>query len=562
MSKDTIYYNIKRDKIRERDAIRSIKLYNTDNNENIDLEKFELVRNTSNIISKDTAIKINGICIEIKNEKDAIFAVKDPSQKYIYDLLEWEFLCEKKEYNIILLKATDFILNAAIDYVYHLPPELHSLTWKDWIFKKRFLDNHMKLKDSELERDPQSAFRTETSSVVIKGNVISFVDKIIMNAINLGASDIHIESLEDGLKIRYRIDGVLLLQEIIKDKDLAKAINIRIKIMANMDITQTRISQGGRMSFNLNDLAYDLRVSIVPVQTGESIVLRLLNKGAFNLTLSVLGFSEKQLEIYRRIVENPYGIILVSGPTGSGKSTTLYASLKEINRPDRKLITIEDPIEYHMPDIVQVQVNTAPREHERRVTFAKALREFLRQDPDVILVGEIRDEETAEISVQASLTGHLVFSTIHTNDAVGIISRLKDLNIKQFLIASSLIGGIAQRLVRVLCKHCKEEIQLTDKIKEIFERVNIHTPLVFKAKGCKKCSGTGYKGRMGLFEILEISPDIRDMIEKNTTAGEIFRTAYAKGMNTIYEDGIKKAAMGITSLDEVRRVCSKEYREY
>ena len=336
--------------------------------------------------------------------------------------------------------------------------------------------------------------------------------------------------------------------------DVSKAIIKRLKIIAKMDIAQERITQGGRISVKVADREFDLRVSIIPVPNGESVVMRLLNKGSFNYSLGDLGFDKSSLDKYRRLLSKPHGMILVSGPTGSGKSTTLYASLKEINRPDRKLLTVEDPIEYEMPGINQVQVNLAPREEEKKVTFSRALREFLRQDPDVILVGEIRDTETAAISVQAALTGHLLLSTIHTNDSVGIVTRLRDMGIAPYLVGSVLNGGIAQRLVRRICPDCKIEIPLSEKDRIVFEANKMPVERLYKGKGCPACHEYGYRGRVGIYEIFEVTPEIADMISKSESNADIKKLAVRQGMKTLLDDALAKAAAGSITVDEVHRV--------
>jgi type II secretory ATPase GspE/PulE/Tfp pilus assembly ATPase PilB-like protein len=327
--------------------------------------------------------------------------------------------------------------------------------------------------------------------------------------------------------------------------------------MAKIDVTQERINQGGRISINVGDSDYDLRVSVVPVPAGQSIVMRILNKGDFKTSLADLGFSETQLKLYRQLIHHPHGMILTCGPTGSGKSTTLFASLNEIVRPDRKVMTVEDPIEYRVPGVVQVQVNSAPRETDKRVTFANSLREFLRQDPDVILVGEIRDEETANVSVQAALTGHLLLSTLHTNDAIGAINRMKQMKVEPFLLASTILGVVSQRLVRRTCSDCAQPVQASPEDLELFERRGIAADQVElrEGPGCSKCRRTGFRGRVGIFEMLPITERIQDLIERDATKMEIFKQARLEGMRSLLDDGLEKVAKGIITLSEVQRVC-------
>ncbi|MEW6281913.1 MAG: GspE/PulE family protein, partial [Candidatus Eremiobacterota bacterium] len=371
-------------------------------------------------------------------------------------------------------------------------------------------------------------------------------------AISLGASDIHLENSELELTVRYRIDGVLHGMESF-DRRTAAAITKRLKIMANMDIAQERVTQGGRISVRVKDQDYDLRVSIVPVAHGENAVLRLLRKGTFNLRLPDLGLWPDDQALYEGLLEQPYGMILVSGPTGSGKSTTLYASLARINRPDRKLLTVEDPVEYEMAGVTQVQVNLAPREEDMRVTFARALREFLRQDPDVILVGEIRDRETAAIAVQAALTGHLLLSTIHTNDALGIVARLVDMGVEPFLIASTFLGGMAQRLVRRVCEKCAEPCELPERYQAVFDQEGLEASLR-RGKGCLHCRRTGYRGRLGLYEVLAVTPELRDLIARSAPEAELRQAVLRSGFRTLYRDGLRKAAQGLVTVEEVERV--------
>jgi type II secretory ATPase GspE/PulE/Tfp pilus assembly ATPase PilB-like protein len=512
----------------------------------VDLRSLELERATGKILDEIISRKINGVVIGNPDDKTLEVAVEDPSQIYIYDTIN--YTTNHKYHDINLVKADSELIGLATEYIYNLPAVLHSKSWKEWLEQKKFTGKKLNL---DIKKDGSAG----KSGKEVTGVVIDKANQIITEAISVGASDIHLEIFDDSLAVRYRIDGVLHIVDVIQDLTEAKSLIKRFKIMADIDIAQDRITQGGRISVNVVDKAFDLRVSIVPVPAGESIVMRLLNKGAFDLSLETLGFDEQQLKIYKRMISHPYGIILCCGPTGSGKSTTLYASLKEINRPDRKLLTVEDPIEYQMPGIVQVQVNLAPREDDKKVTFAKALREFLRQDPDVILVGEIRDDETASISVKAAQTGHLVFSTIHTNDAIGIINRLKDMNVVPYLISDTLIGGIGQRLVRKLCSNCKKPTDSPEDFKEVMEKNNIRNFSFYQSEGCDNCRKTGYRGRLGLYEMLVVDEEIRELIETEATRVEIQRKARLKGMKTLLEDGVLKAAQGVTSVDEVRRVC-------
>ncbi|MCE1245161.1 MAG: GspE/PulE family protein [Firmicutes bacterium] len=541
----------KKDETDKGDAARAVREHGEDTAleqyPKIDLGTLDLDRGLAKLLDEAISKKIEGIVIGKPDDHTLVIAVKDPTQIYIHDSVAY---VTHSKFRITLVAADSVMVDLALEYIYTFSELIQDVPWKEWLEKKRFEGKQLEVKK---KAETLSGEKEE-----ITGTIVDKANRIIVEAISVGASDIHLEPFEDRLLVRYRIDGVLNVSDVITDKEMIGALIKRFKIMADIDIAQERITQGGRISVRVSDRAFDLRVSIIPVQAGEGIVMRLLSKSAFNISLENLGFDAKLLKIWRKMVARPYGIILVSGPTGSGKSTTLFASLKEINRPDRKILTVEDPIEYQMPGIMQVQVNLAPKEEERKVTFAKALREFLRQDPDVILVGEIRDEETAAISVKAALTGHLVFSTIHTNDSVGIINRLKDMGVIPYLISSSFIGGVAQRLVRRLCPECKEPDEVPSELISIMEKHNIIDRTFFKAKGCERCRRSGYRGRIGLYEMLVLDEDLQSMIEADSLACEISKKAREKGMVTLMEDGVRKAAQGVTSADEVMRVCKMD----
>lgn len=503
----------------------------------VDLTQLELDREIGSLLRQDIARKIDGVAIARDGNLLTVACV-DPMDPAIYDLID---VTTNHEFRAELCRGNPDQIRLAQEFVYNTPAARLDESWKQWLETKTL--------DSEA---------LGRGGGEVTGEAVALADQLIKEAIAVGASDIHLEVFADGMRVRYRQDGVLRVINDIRDMSLAQAVIKRLKVMANMDITQDRITQGGRISVRVANRGYDLRVSIVPVPEGESVVMRLLSKGAFNITLEDLGFSEEHLRLYKWCISHPHGLILTSGPTGSGKSTTLYASLKSIARPDRKLLTVEDPIEYEMPGIIQVQTNTAPQEAEKRVTFASALREFLRQDPDVILVGEIRDQETANISLQAALTGHLVLSTIHTNDAVGIVNRLKNQGVPPYLIASTLIGGVAQRLIRRLCSHCKEEYQPESEELERLSRDGFEGSTLWRPVGCEACRGTGYKGRVGLYEILVVTDEIRELIEAEATAMQIRRAAQKGGMKSLRHDGVRKATLGSVSLAEVDRVCQSD----
>lgn len=380
--------------------------------------------------------------------------------------------------------------------------------------------------------------------------VIKLVNLIIMKAVKEGSSDIHIEPEEETLKIRFRVDGMLYEASLLP-KYLQSAMISRIKIMANLNIAERRVPQDGRFSIKIEGKEIDARVSCVPTMHGENVVLRLLNVSVANLGLGQLGFPGEMMEGYQRLILRPHGIILVTGPTGSGKTSTLYTSLNKINTPQKNIITIEDPVEYKLAGIRQVQINT-----KVDLTFANGLRAFLRQDPDIIMVGEMRDFETAEIAIQAALTGHLVFSTLHTNGAPEAITRMIDMGVEPFLVSSSVIGVLAQRLVRIICKDCKEEYTPAE---EELRKINLSGDFRFyRGKGCLRCMNTGYKGRIGIFELMCMDDKIRSLTISKTPAEEIRKQCINSGMATLKEDGIRKIKEGITTVEEVLRVTQEE----
>ncbi len=376
-----------------------------------------------------------------------------------------------------------------------------------------------------------------------------WVGLMFLDAILDKASDIHFEAFENGFKVRYRIDG-MLYEKVSPPQQLGIPIVSRIKVMSGMDISERRLPQDGRIQLSVGGTSVDLRVSTLPTKFGESIVMRLLNKSAVSLSLDTLGFRPEELKVVFQLLNKPNGIILVTGPTGSGKTTTLYAALNFLNDVGTKIITTEDPVEYDVDGLLQVQINSSIG-----VTFASCLRSILRQDPDVILVGEIRDEETARIAIQASLTGHLVFSTLHTNDAPTTVTRLIDMGIKPYLIAATVEAVISQRLVRKICGSCKEEYEPTDEsLMEInLTRTDVQGKKFYRGKGCKNCNNVGYKGRMGIYEIMAINDEIRKLINEQASTNVIKAAAKRHGMNTLRESGIKAVYDGLTTIHEVVR---------
>ncbi|MCP5325694.1 MAG: type II secretion system ATPase GspE [Oceanospirillaceae bacterium] len=377
--------------------------------------------------------------------------------------------------------------------------------------------------------------------------IIRLINGIMVDAVNRNVSDIHIETFEKRLIVRFRIDGVL--QEVLEPRRaLAPLLVSRIKVMAKLDIAEKRIPQDGRISRSIGGREVDVRVSTLPSSHGERVVMRLLDKQAGRLNLGQLGIEESNLQRLQRIIDKPHGILLVTGPTGSGKTTTLYASLSQLNDSSRNILTVEDPIEYTLPGIGQTQVNT-----KADMTFARGLRAILRQDPDVVMIGEIRDLETVEIAVQASLTGHLVLSTLHTNTAVGAMTRLHDMGVEPFLLASSLVGVVAQRLVRVLCPHCRQPYEADEAEKALYDLKPTDTLTLYHAVGCTQCGNTGYRGRMGIHEVIEIDDHLRSLIHAN--ASELEMEKYARqSSKSIRADGLAKVRQGKTTLEEVYRV--------
>ena len=381
--------------------------------------------------------------------------------------------------------------------------------------------------------------------------IIRLINAILGEAIAENASDIHIETFEKRLVIRFRVDGIL--REVVQPKrELAALLVSRIKVMAKLDIAEKRIPQDGRISLRVGGREVDIRVSTLPSANGERVVLRLLDKQAGRLTLRHLGMNEQDRDQLEQAVKKPHGIILVTGPTGSGKTTTLYAALTTLNDRTRNILTVEDPIEYHLEGIGQTQVNT-----KVDMTFARGLRAILRQDPDVVMVGEIRDQETADMAVQASLTGHLVLSTLHTNSAIGAVTRLVDMGVEPFLISSSLLGVLAQRLVRVLCNDCKRAYIADAAECELLGVSPAEAPTLYHAEGCEQCRGLGYRGRTGIYELVLFDDTLRTMVHTRASEQDMLRHARVLGPS-IREDGLRKVREGVTTIEEVLRVTREE----
>ena len=380
--------------------------------------------------------------------------------------------------------------------------------------------------------------------------VIRLVSLLITNALEMRASDIHIEPFENRLIVRYRIDGVLHEVE-SPPKRLSAAVISRVKIMANLDIAERRLPQDGRIRLRIQGKEIDLRVSTLPTMHGESVVMRILDKGHVALDFRKLGFEDDTLKVFLDVLLQPHGILLVTGPTGSGKTTTLYTALDRLNQPDVKILTVEDPVEYQMSGINQIQVKP-----QIDLTFANALRSIVRQDPDVIMIGEIRDLETAQIAVQSALTGHLVLSTVHTNDAPSTVNRLLDMGVEDYLLTSTVIGILAQRLVRKLCPQCKEAyVALPELVEQMrLRRFSQDRDItLWHAKGCSQCAQTGYMGRLSILEMMPMTDSVRSLVMKHATAADLRAEAINDGMITMYEDGLRKALAGVTTFEEVLR---------
>ena len=390
--------------------------------------------------------------------------------------------------------------------------------------------------------------------------VIQRVNQIIQRSLDIEASDIHLENFDDGLRLRYRIDGVLQESSQIGDANLSAAVLSRIKLLANLNIAERRLPQDGRIMMRVKGHELDLRISTLPTVHGEGIVMRVLDRESIRLDLADMGFSEDTFDSYTELLKRPHGILLLTGPTGSGKTTTLYASLSNMDSDSLKVITVEDPVEYQLHGINQIPVHS-----EIGLTFARALRSILRQDPDIIMIGEMRDTETAQIAVQSALTGHLVLSTLHTNTAAGAITRLEDMGVERFLITAAVNGVLSQRLIRKLCTDCKKPLELSDEIItsmgiELFMAAGNKT--IYEPVGCETCKDTGYRGRMAIHELFVLDASAQRVVLDGADAHQLREQARARGMRTLYEDGLRKVALGHSSLDEVLRVTQDQNEDF
>ncbi len=469
-------------------------------------------------------------------EEGLVLALSDPLDDYVLDALR---LTSGRDLLICVAEPSE--LEAAIERLYGAGRDARGRDVEE-------IDGTLSVGEAGLDLDVE-----RLKDLASEAPVIRLVNQLIHRAVEARASDIHIEPYEGRLRIRYRVDGVLL--EI--DPPAARfraALVSRVKIMARLNIAERRLPQDGRIKLAIRGVPIDLRVSTIPTMHGEGVVLRVLDRQNVELDFGKLGIRGRNLETYRSVLERPHGVFLVTGPTGSGKTTTLYASLVTLNSPEKKLLTVEDPIEYQLDGVNQIQVQP-----NIGLTFAHVLRSILRQDPDIIMIGEIRDVETAEIAVQAALTGHLVLSTLHTNDAAGTITRLLDMGVEDYLVTSTLNGVAAQRLVRTLCRDCRRQEKALPELAaqldlERFLPGSSGNVSLWQAVGCETCSGTGYRGRTTLVETLVVNDEIRRLILRRAEARELQKAAVEGGMSSMYEDGIRKALAGVTTVEEVLRV--------
>ncbi len=451
-------------------------------------------------------------------------------------------------YDIRMVVATERDIQAAVDKYYSSELDTFERVVAD-------LANDQELEAAAMALTKEGAFNlTDAEALADSVPVRKLLNMVLLLAIKDHASDIHFEPFEDEFRIRIKAEGVLY-EMVPPPRHLAFAITTRIKVMANLDIAERRLPQDGRIELMVGGHPVDLRVSVLPTMFGESVVMRILDRSVVSLNLNNVGMNEQTITHFRKIIDRPNGIVLVTGPTGSGKTTTLYSALSELNDIEDKLVTTEDPVEYDIDGIVQI-----PIDHDIGVTFASCLRAILRQDPDIILVGEIRDLETAEIAIQASLTGHLVFSTLHTNDAPSTITRLKDMGIQTFLITACVEAILAQRLVRRICSKCREETEVPiEMIQDLgLKPEDVAGKKFFRGRGCDICNNTGYKGRVGLFELMVMNDDLRDAVMRNVTTDELRDKAASYGMVTLRAYGIRFVFEGITTVDEVLRETMQE----
>ncbi len=500
----------------------------------VDLKNYDIKEDIIKIIPEEMIKKYKVIPIN-RFGNTLLIAIDDPSDINAIDDIKFY-----TGYNIDVVISSTRAIREVIDKIFD------NISVVEDIDSKFDLDSIEYAEEDDEDTDI-STIEKETKA----GPVVKLVNYILTEAVKQRASDIHIEQFEKSFRVRFRVDGVLY--EFMKlPMKLKNAIVSRLKIMSHLNIAERRLPQDGRIKLKYeNDKEIDFRVSTLPTLFGEKVVLRLLDKSNLQLDLKVLGFEKRELDLFYEAIKKPYGMVLVTGPTGSGKTTTLYSALSELNKIDVNISTAEDPVEYNLEGINQVQIR-----ENIGLTFAAALRSFLRQDPDIILVGEMRDLETAEIGVKAALTGHLVLSTLHTNDAPSTVTRLVDMGVEPFLIASSLLIVIAQRLARKICSNCKKEIKLDKKVLLRYgvKEEDIDDFKVYKGEGCEICNGSGYKGRVALYEVMAISEVLKDLITREATTQEIKEQARKEGMKTLREVGLLKVKQGITTIEEISRV--------
>ncbi|PSL43982.1 type IV pilus assembly protein PilB [Salsuginibacillus halophilus] len=417
----------------------------------------------------------------------------------------------------------------------------------------RAINRHYRVLETRQEAPSDSDIEALAEGDVEDAPAVRIVNELIEEGLEQEASDIHIDPQETRILVRYRVDGILKTERTYP-KSVQNVLTARVKIMANLNITESRLPQDGRVKVNLRNAPVDMRIATLPTVFGEKIVIRILDLSSALNKISELGFNKMNYRTFMKMIEQPSGMVLITGPTGSGKSSTLYAALNHLNTDEVNIMTVEDPVEYQLDGINQVQVNT-----NVGLTFATGLRSMLRQDPNIVMVGEIRDAETAEIAIRASLTGHLVFSTLHTNSAIATIPRLIDMGVEPYMVVSSLSGVVAQRLVRRICPSCRQGAPPSSMAAEMFKRRGISAPdVVYSGTGCDRCSGTGYKGRMAIHEVLQVDDDIRSMMMNNQSTGDIRQYATENGMLYLVDDGLLKVRQGLTTLEEVMRVALDE----
>jgi type IV pilus assembly protein PilB len=481
------------------------------------------------LVSRETAQQYHLIPVRIEN--DALYvAMHSPLNLSIRDQI-----ASKSGYRVVPLAATFEAIKQAINHFF----DVQNITRQDIV--------SMRLKGFAGRNEKRYEIKANASEN--NSPIVRLVDSVITSAVDIHASDVHIEPQEPDMKVRYRVDGVLI-DALDIPASVQKEVISHIKILAEMDISEKRLPQDGHITLVHNDRDYDLRVSSLPATGGEKIVIRILDSATGLKKLPQIVTSPAELEQFQKLIQNPYGIILLTGPTGCGKTTTLYSLLQELNKPDRNIVTVENPVEYRLKGLTQVQINS-----NIGMTFASSLRSILRQDPDIILIGEIRDNETAEIAITAAQTGHLVLSTLHTNTAVGALARLYSLDIEPFHVASALLGVVAQRLVRSLCPRCKQPYTPESQdIEGLGLTAEEGSKQLYRAAGCAFCRNTGYKGRLAVYEILTITPEIRRLINKESSEDDIKQVAMNQSMKTLRQQGIRYVLEGLTSTDELYRI--------